>query len=69
MRAHQRRQHFYVKTTLNIHSGVGARDLYLEEAHTTLDIFRFAAFFSDFFKMSVFFSKICARSATLRGTS
>ena len=26
--------------------GVGGRDLYIDEAHTALDIFRFAAFFS-----------------------
>ena len=37
-----------VKTTstkLYIYNGVGARDLYIDEAHTALDIFRFAAFF------------------------
>ena len=28
-----------------IYSGVGARDLYIDKAHTELDIFRFAAFF------------------------
>ena len=36
------------KTTsakLYIFIGVGARDLYIDEAHTALDIFRFAAFF------------------------
>ena len=40
--------HFYAKTTnakLYIYIGVGARDLYIDEAHTALDIFRFAAFF------------------------
>ena len=30
---------------LNIYMGVGARDLYIDEAHTALDIFRFAVFF------------------------
>ena len=35
------------KTTAKpyIYNGVGARDLYIDEAHTALDIFRFAAFF------------------------
>ena len=35
------------KTTsakIYIYIGVGARDLYIDEAHTALDIFRFAAF-------------------------
>ena len=44
----QKRRHFYAKTTnakLYIYIGVGARDLYINEAHTALDIFRFAAFF------------------------
>ena len=31
--------------TLYIYIGAGARDLYIDEAHTALDIFRFAAFF------------------------
>ena len=30
---------------LYIHIGVGARDLYIDEAHRALDIFCFAAFF------------------------
>ena len=30
---------------LYIYIGVGVRDLYIDEAHTVLDIFRFAAFF------------------------
>ena len=30
---------------LYIYNGVGARDLYIDEAHMALDIFRFAAFF------------------------
>ena len=30
---------------LYIYMGVGARDLYIDEAHTALDIFRFAVFF------------------------
>ena len=41
------RQHFHAKTTsakLYIYNGVGARDLYIDETHTALDIFRFAAF-------------------------
>ena len=43
----QKRQHFYAKTSaeLYIYIGVGARDLYIDEAHTALDIFRFAVFF------------------------
>ena len=38
----------HAKTTsakLYIYIGVGARDLYIDEAHTALDIFRFVAFF------------------------
>ena len=31
---------------LYIYIGVGARDLYIDEAHKALDIFRFAAFFT-----------------------
>ena len=41
--------HFHAKTTnakLYIYIGVGARDLYIDEARTALDIFRFAVFFS-----------------------
>ena len=49
-RAHkQKRQHFHAKTTsakLYIYIGVGSRDLFIDKAHTALDIFRFAAFFS-----------------------
>ena len=30
---------------LYIYIGVGARDLYIDEAHTVLDIFHFAVFF------------------------
>ena len=44
----QKRRHFHVKITsvnLYIYTGVGARNLYIDEAHTALDIFRFAAFF------------------------
>ena len=44
----QKRQHFHAKTTsakLYIYIGVGARDLHIDEAHTALDIFRFAVFF------------------------
>ena len=44
----QKKRHLYAKTTnakLYIYIGVGARDLYIDEAHTALDIFRFAAFF------------------------
>ena len=40
---------FYAKMTsakLYMYNGVGARDLYIDEAHTALDIFRFAAFFA-----------------------
>ena len=32
---------------LYIYMGVGARDLYIDEAYTVLDIFRFAEFFSN----------------------
>ena len=48
MRTNQKRRHFYAKTTsakLYIYIGVGARDLYIDEAHTALHIFRFAVFF------------------------
>ena len=48
----QKRRHFYAKTTsvkLYIYIGVGARDLYIDKAHTALDIFRFAVFF--FYKL------------------
>ena len=31
--------------TLYIYDGVEARDLYIDEAHTALDIYRFAVFF------------------------
>ena len=47
-RGKQKRRHFYAKTTsakLYIYIEVRARDLYIDEAHTALDIFRFAAFF------------------------
>ena len=43
----QKRRHFHAKTTsakLYIYNGEGARDLYIDEAHTALNIFRFAAF-------------------------
>ena len=46
--AQTERLHFHAKTTsakLYIYNGEGARDLYIDEAHTALDIFRFAAFF------------------------
>ena len=48
MCAQTKRQHFHTKTTsakLYIYNGVAARDLYIDEAHTALDIFRFAVFF------------------------
>ena len=32
-------------TKLYIYIGVGVRDLYIDEAHMALDIFRFAVFF------------------------
>ena len=44
----QKRRHFHAKTTsakLYYCIGVRSRDLYIDEAHTALDIFRFAAFF------------------------
>jgi len=43
-----RKDDIFMQTTnakLCIYIGVGARDLYIDEAHTALDIFRFAAFF------------------------
>ena len=43
----QKRRHFHAKTTiakLYIYVGVEARDLYIDEGHMALDIFRFAAF-------------------------
>ena len=46
MRA-QTEKHFHAKNTcakLYIYIGVGARDLYIDETHTALDIFRFAVF-------------------------
>ena len=45
----QKRRHFHAKMTnekLYIYIGVGVRDLYIDEAHTALYIFRFAAFFN-----------------------
>ena len=46
----QKRRYFHAKTNttsakLYIYIGVWARDLYIDEAHTVLDVFRFAAFF------------------------
>ena len=49
----QKGRHFYVKMTsakLYLYIGVGARDFYIDEAHTALDIFHFAAFFIKKFK-------------------
>ena len=46
----QKIRHFHAKTTsakLYIYNGVVARDLYIAEARTALDIFRFAAFFTN----------------------
>ena len=45
----QKRRHFHAKMTsakLYIYIGLGARDMYIHEADTALDIFRFAVFFS-----------------------
>ena len=45
----QKRRQFHAKTTsakLYIYVGVGATNLYIDKAHTALDIFCFAAFFS-----------------------
>ena len=42
-----RKDDIFMQTTsakLYIYIGVGARDLYIDEAHMALDIFRFAAF-------------------------
>ena len=53
MHKKENRRHFHAKTTsakLNIYIEVGSRDLFIDEAHTALDIFpaccliRFAAF-------------------------
>ena len=44
----QKRRHFHAMTInakLYIYIGVGARNLYIDDAHTALDILRFAAFF------------------------
>ena len=44
----QKRRHFDAKTAsakLYIYIGVEARDLYIDEAHTALNIFCFAVFF------------------------
>ena len=43
----QKRQHFYAQTTsakLYVCIGVEARDLYIDKAHTALDILRFTVF-------------------------
>ena len=48
IRDQQKRQYFHSKATgakLYIYIGVGPRDLYIDKAHTALDIFRFAVFF------------------------
>ena len=45
---HKQKRNFHAKTTsakLYIYIGVGAMDLYIDKAHTALDIFHFAAFF------------------------
>ena len=45
----QKRQHSHANTPsakLYIYIGVRARDMYIDEAHTALFIFRFAAFLS-----------------------
>ena len=47
----QKRQHFHAKMTsvkLYICVGVQAKDLYIDEAHTALDIFCFAVFLKSF---------------------
>ena len=36
---------------------MGARDLYIDEAHMALDIFRFAAFFGDILGLDTYFLK------------
>ena len=44
----QKRRHFHAKTTstkLYIYIELGSKDLFIDKAHTTLDIFRFAVFF------------------------
>ena len=37
---------------------MGARDLYIEEANTALDIFRFEVFFKQIFSSQIFLDKI-----------
>ena len=48
MREQTEKTTFYAKTTsakLYIYIGLGARDMFIDEAHMALDIFRFAVFF------------------------
>ena len=56
----QKRRHFHIKVNsakLYIYIGVGARDLCIDEAHTALDIFRFAVFFIYIFTLFRLFIK------------
>ena len=44
----QKKQHFHANMTsakIYIYIGMGSRDLFIDEAHTALDIFRSAVFF------------------------
>lgn len=48
MRAQTEKTTFLYKTTsakLNLYIGVGSTDLFIDKAHMTPDIFRFAVFF------------------------
>ena len=48
MCAHTEKTTFHAKMTtakLYLYIGLGASDLYIDETHTALDIFRFAVFF------------------------
>ena len=52
----QKRRHFHTKMTsakFYIYNGVGAWYLYIDETHTALDIFRFAAFFFNLLNSSL----------------
>ena len=43
----------------------GGEDLYIDEVHTALDIFRFAVFFTTHFKISTIFVKLKLMTHTI----
>ena len=48
MCTHKERQHFHAQTTslkIYMYMGVEKGDLYIDEAHTAMDIFHFVVFF------------------------